>query len=98
MSSPGVRCDWQTDKKEVKERAKHLLENEQWSDCSFIVGTEPNQKVMFTNFNTPNYYFDKMITQLSFKYFIGFQCSQIIFGHVKSSFRSNVLRWYGGKK
>lgn len=45
MGSPGVRCDWQTDKKEVKERAKHLLENEQWSDCSFIVGTEPNQKV-----------------------------------------------------
>lgn len=45
MGSPGVRCDWQIDKKKMKERTKHLLETEQWSDCSFIVGTESNQKV-----------------------------------------------------
>lgn len=45
MGSPGVRGDWQIGKKKVNERAQHLLETEQWSDCRFIVGTEPNQKV-----------------------------------------------------
>ncbi|KAF2883941.1 hypothetical protein ILUMI_22233 [Ignelater luminosus] len=38
-------CDWQTAKKKVKERGQYLLESGIWSDCRFIVGTEPHQQV-----------------------------------------------------
>ncbi|XP_044752164.1 BTB/POZ domain-containing protein 6-like [Coccinella septempunctata] len=43
---PPPACDWQTTKKQIKERGQHLLETGMWSDCRFIVGTEPNQQVL----------------------------------------------------
>ncbi|KAL3269936.1 hypothetical protein HHI36_008993 [Cryptolaemus montrouzieri] len=39
-------CDWQTTRKQIKERGQYLLETGTWSDCRFIVGTEPNQQVL----------------------------------------------------
>ncbi|XP_018326917.1 BTB/POZ domain-containing protein 6 isoform X2 [Agrilus planipennis] len=42
MAAP---CDWQTVRKTVKERGQYLLEAGIWSDCRFIVGTEPHQQV-----------------------------------------------------
>lgn len=48
-SSAGERYatpyDWQITKTTVNERGRHLLETGQWSDCKFIVGTEPHQQV-----------------------------------------------------
>ncbi|KAJ9589367.1 hypothetical protein L9F63_017419, partial [Diploptera punctata] len=41
MSSP---CDWQIKKQKISERGHHLLQTAQWSDCKFIVGTEPYQQ------------------------------------------------------
>lgn len=38
-------CDWQSSKNYVKERGQYLLESGIWSDCRFIVGSEPNQQV-----------------------------------------------------
>lgn len=38
--------DWQTSRSTIKERGQYLLETAMWSDCRFIVGTEPNQQVM----------------------------------------------------
>lgn len=35
--------DWQLECKELKQRGAYLLQTGQWSDCSFLVGTEPNQ-------------------------------------------------------
>ncbi|CAH1102996.1 unnamed protein product [Psylliodes chrysocephalus] len=46
MSVPPPTCDWQTTRKLVKERGQYLLETGMWSDCRFIVGTEPNQQVL----------------------------------------------------
>ncbi|XP_018574176.1 BTB/POZ domain-containing protein 3 isoform X3 [Anoplophora glabripennis] len=46
MSAPPPPCDWQTTRKLVKERGQYLLETGMWSDCRFIVGTEPNQQVL----------------------------------------------------
>ncbi|XP_022914538.2 BTB/POZ domain-containing protein 1 isoform X1 [Onthophagus taurus] len=46
MSAPPPPCDWQTTRREVKERGSYLLETGVWSDCRFIVGTEPNQQVL----------------------------------------------------
>lgn len=46
MSAAPPPCDWQTTRKLVKERAQYLLETGMWSDCRFIVGTEPNQQVL----------------------------------------------------
>lgn len=45
MSGPPPPCDWQTTRKLVKERSQYLLETEMWSDCRFIVGAEPNQRI-----------------------------------------------------
>lgn len=36
--------DWQVTKTTVCERGQQLLETGQWSDCKFIVGTEPHQQ------------------------------------------------------
>lgn len=46
MSAPPPSCDWQTTTRMVKERGQYLLETGMWSDCRFIVGTEPNQQVL----------------------------------------------------
>lgn len=40
----GTPCDWQVKKQKVAERGRYLLETSQWSDCKFIVGTEPHQE------------------------------------------------------
>lgn len=37
--------DWQLKQKSVSDRCGYLLKSEQWSDCCFIVGMDPNQKV-----------------------------------------------------
>ncbi|XP_028156584.1 uncharacterized protein LOC114350129 [Ostrinia furnacalis] len=39
----GVPSDWQLGCTEMKQRGAHLLQSGQWSDCTFLVGTEPNQ-------------------------------------------------------
>ncbi|KAH1023849.1 hypothetical protein HUJ05_003442 [Dendroctonus ponderosae] len=46
MSGPNPPCDWQISRKLVKERGQYLLETGIWSDCRFIVGSEPNQQVL----------------------------------------------------
>lgn len=38
-----VPCDWQLACTEIKQRGEYLLQSEQWSDCTFLVGSEPNQ-------------------------------------------------------
>ncbi|XP_034255790.1 BTB/POZ domain-containing protein 6-B-like isoform X1 [Thrips palmi] len=38
--------DWQVTKTTLCERGQHLLETGQWSDCKFIVGTEPHQQAI----------------------------------------------------
>ncbi|XP_067002470.1 BTB/POZ domain-containing protein 6-B [Anabrus simplex] len=37
-------CDWQIHKQKMNERGQYLLETGQWSDCRFVVGTEPHQQ------------------------------------------------------
>ncbi|KDR23977.1 BTB/POZ domain-containing protein 6-B-like isoform X2 [Zootermopsis nevadensis] len=37
-------CDWQIKKQKISERGQYLLRTAQWSDCKFIVGTEPYQQ------------------------------------------------------
>ncbi|XP_026325114.1 uncharacterized protein LOC113234075 isoform X2 [Hyposmocoma kahamanoa] len=38
--------DWQLGCMEMKQRGAHLLQSGQWSDCTFLVGTEPHQVVV----------------------------------------------------
>lgn len=38
--------DWQLECTELKQRGAYLLQTGQWSDCTFLVGTEPNQVVV----------------------------------------------------
>ncbi|XP_066138611.1 BTB/POZ domain-containing protein 1 isoform X2 [Euwallacea fornicatus] len=45
MSVAQLPCDWQITKHLIKERGEHLLETGLWSDCRFIVGSEPSQQV-----------------------------------------------------
>ncbi|KAJ2944476.1 hypothetical protein O0L34_g3822 [Tuta absoluta] len=40
MAAP---TDWQLGCTEMKQRGNHLLRSGQWSDCSFLVGSEPHQ-------------------------------------------------------
>ncbi|CAH0700888.1 unnamed protein product [Spodoptera exigua] len=42
----GVPNDWQLECVEVKQRGEYLLKSGQWSDCTFLVGTEPDQVVI----------------------------------------------------
>lgn len=42
-----VPSDWQLGCTEMKQRGSFLLQSGQWSDCTFLVGTEPHQ-VVFT--------------------------------------------------
>ncbi|XP_047987433.1 uncharacterized protein LOC125227218 [Leguminivora glycinivorella] len=39
-------CDWQLRCTELKHRGSQLLQSGQWSDCSFLVGSEPHQVVV----------------------------------------------------
>ena len=46
MAEAGTNlADWQTGLKYLSQRANHILCSSQWSDCSFLVGNENNQKV-----------------------------------------------------
>ncbi|XP_014361077.2 uncharacterized protein LOC106712915 isoform X1 [Papilio machaon] len=38
--------DWQLECTELKQRGAYLLQSGQWSDCTFLVGTEPHQVVL----------------------------------------------------
>ncbi|KAG6460976.1 uncharacterized protein LOC115450622 [Manduca sexta] len=38
--------DWQLECVKVKQRGAYLLQSGQWSDCTFLVGAEPNQILM----------------------------------------------------
>ncbi|CAG9567556.1 unnamed protein product [Danaus chrysippus] len=38
--------DWQLECTELKQRGAYLLQTGQWSDCTFLVGNEPNQVVV----------------------------------------------------
>lgn len=38
--------DWQLGCMEMKQRGAQLLQSGQWSDCTFLVGTEPHQVVV----------------------------------------------------
>lgn len=42
-SSPS---DWQSGCVSVKERGAYLLQSGQWSDCTFLVGSQPDQVVI----------------------------------------------------
>ncbi|XP_022820532.1 uncharacterized protein LOC111352304 [Spodoptera litura] len=42
----GVPNDWQLECVEVKQRGEYLLKSGQWSDCTFLVGTDPDQVVI----------------------------------------------------
>ncbi|KOB67405.1 Uncharacterized protein OBRU01_19404 [Operophtera brumata] len=42
----GAPSDWQLECVEVKQRGAFLLQSGQWSDCTFLVGSEPNQVVV----------------------------------------------------
>lgn len=42
----GAPSDWQLGCTEMKQRGSHLLQSGQWSDCTFLVGSEPNQVVV----------------------------------------------------
>ncbi|KAL0894394.1 hypothetical protein ABMA27_013014 [Loxostege sticticalis] len=42
----GAPSDWQLGCTEMKQRGSHLLQSGQWSDCTFLVGTEPNQVIV----------------------------------------------------
>lgn len=42
----GVPSDWQLGCVEVKQRGEYLLKSGQWSDCTFLVGAEPDQVVI----------------------------------------------------
>ncbi|VVD05566.1 unnamed protein product [Leptidea sinapis] len=39
-------ADWQLECTKLKQRGAYLLQTGQWSDCTFLVGTEPNQVVI----------------------------------------------------
>ncbi|KAG7169608.1 BTB/POZ domain-containing protein 6-like [Homarus americanus] len=45
-SSSSNSIDWQTQLRYIRQRAGHVLQSGQWSDCTFIVGNENNQKTM----------------------------------------------------
>ncbi|XP_041988028.1 uncharacterized protein LOC121739601 [Aricia agestis] len=38
--------DWQLECTKLKQRGAYLLKSGQWTDCTFLVGTEPNQVVI----------------------------------------------------
>ncbi|CAK1549587.1 unnamed protein product [Leptosia nina] len=42
----GAPTDWQLECTELKQRGAYLLQTGQWSDCTFLVGSDPNQVVI----------------------------------------------------
>lgn len=42
----GAPRDWQVECLKIKQRGAYLLQSGLWSDCSFLVGSEPNQVVV----------------------------------------------------
>lgn len=42
----GLLNDWQLSCTEMKQRGQYILESGQWSDCTFLVGSEPSQVVI----------------------------------------------------
>ncbi|KAJ0181566.1 hypothetical protein K1T71_002288 [Dendrolimus kikuchii] len=42
----GAPSDWQSGCVKVKERGAYLLQSGQWSDCTFLVGSQPDQVVI----------------------------------------------------
>lgn len=42
----GLPCDWQISRDKLTERGRYILETGQWADCKFIVGQEPQQKIL----------------------------------------------------
>ncbi|XP_037805153.1 BTB/POZ domain-containing protein 6-like isoform X1 [Penaeus monodon] len=44
MAQGTSNVDWQTSLTQIHQRAGHVLQSGQWSDCTFIVGNENNQK------------------------------------------------------
>ncbi|XP_054730136.1 uncharacterized protein LOC129238925 [Anastrepha obliqua] len=41
-----MELDWQNGFQQIKERGLYLLQSEKWSDCRFLVGTSPNQRIL----------------------------------------------------
>lgn len=41
-----MNSDWQCQYTEISKRGSYLLQNEKWSDCRFLVGIEPNQRLI----------------------------------------------------
>ncbi|XP_054087498.1 uncharacterized protein LOC105212840 isoform X2 [Zeugodacus cucurbitae] len=41
-----MELDWQNGFQQIKERGLYLLQSEKWSDCKFLVGTAPNQRIL----------------------------------------------------
>ncbi|XP_067627929.1 uncharacterized protein [Eurosta solidaginis] len=41
-----MELDWQNGFQFIKERGLYLLQSEKWSDCRFLVGSPPNQRVL----------------------------------------------------
>ncbi|XP_073941128.1 BTB/POZ domain-containing protein 3-like [Choristoneura fumiferana] len=45
MAPKSEICDWQLECSELKQRGAHLLKSGEWSDCSFLVASEPQAVV-----------------------------------------------------
>lgn len=41
-----MELDWQNNFHQMKDRGQYLLQAEKWSDCQFLVGSAPNQKII----------------------------------------------------
>ncbi|XP_011206420.1 uncharacterized protein LOC105228322 isoform X1 [Bactrocera dorsalis] len=41
-----MELDWQNGFQQIKERGLYLLQSEKWSDCKFLVGAAPNQRIL----------------------------------------------------
>ncbi|XP_068241439.1 BTB/POZ domain-containing protein 2-like [Palaemon carinicauda] len=46
MAQSSSNTDWQTGLSRISQRAGYLLQSGQWSDCTFVVGNENNQKTL----------------------------------------------------
>ncbi|KAK7026706.1 hypothetical protein SK128_019313 [Halocaridina rubra] len=46
MAQSSSESDWQTHLSRIHQRAGHILQSGHWSDCTFIVGNENNQKTL----------------------------------------------------
>ncbi|CAG9784694.1 unnamed protein product [Diatraea saccharalis] len=46
MSCPSPETDWQLSCMKLKQRGSHLLQSGEWSDCSFLVGSDLNRYII----------------------------------------------------